>query len=140
MKHLKRLFVLLLCLSLGSVLWAVSPLKSTQQELEKEINTCVDDLIAQSRASTETLLIVTERYKNAQSEVEELKTLQQDLNTSLQNTSESLNKSRTQIIELSASLTLWKKICKSLAITLGVLILVTAIVLYLELTKKTDFI
>lgn len=117
----------------GRLLW-------TQQELEREISMSVDNLIAQSRASTEELLMLTERLKDASSEVEELRTLQSDLNTSLENTSKSLNESKTQIIRLSQNLRNWKRACMVLAGLMLFGIIGTAAVLYLELTGKTDFI
>lgn len=117
----------------GRLLW-------TQQELEREISTSVDNLIAQSRASTEELLTLMERLKDASNEVEELRTLQSDLNISLANTSKSLNESKTQIIRLSQNLRNWKRACMILAGLMLFGIIGTAIVLYLELTGKTNFI
>lgn len=117
-----------------------NPLLSTQQELESEINTSVDSLIAQSRALTERLLSATEKLETASNEAEELKAERNALSISLENTSKSLNESKTRIIELSQSLKTWKKACvTAFGILLG-MILLLGVVLYLELTKKTDFI
>ena len=118
----------------------VKPLLSTQQELESEINTSVDSLIAQSRALTERLLSATERLETASSEAEELKAERNALSISLENTSKSLNESKTRIIELSQSLKAWKKACVTAFSVLIGMILIVGVVLYLELTKKTDFI
>lgn len=118
----------------------VRPLLSTQQELESEINSSVDSLIAQSRALTERLLSATERLETASNEAEELKAERNALSISLENTSKSLNESKTRIIELSQSLKAWKRACMTAFTVLMGLILIVGVVLYLELTKKTDFI
>lgn len=115
-------------------------LRLTQEELESEINTSVDSLIQQSRALTEKLLLATSRLENASNEAEALKAERNDLSISLNDTSRLLGEYRTRTIRLSQSLGAWKKACMTLVAILLALILATAAVLYLELTKKTDFI
>ena len=112
----------------------------TQTELEREISTSVDGLILQSRALTERLLTATSRLESASSEAETLRAELSDLNTSLSDTSRLLGEYKERAIRLSQSLGAWKKACATMGAILAVLILANAVVLYLELTKKTDFI
>lgn len=112
----------------------------TQAELESEISTSVDGLILQSRALTERLLTATSRLESASSEAETLRAELSDLNTSLSDTSRLLGEYKERAIRLSQSLGAWKKACVTMGAILAALILANAVILYLELTKKTDFI
>ena len=140
----RGLFAFLCLLWLSAVAAYCSPdvgrLLSTQQELENEINTLLDNLIAQSKASTESSLKATEHSKSALSEAGQLKTERSDLSTSSDDISRSLNESKTRIIELSLDLRFWKKACVILASILMALCAAVGLVLYLELTHKTNFI
>lgn len=126
------LFVLLPLLSLPLAADA-NQLNSTRKDLEREIVTCVDSLIAQSEASTENSLRAMSRYESASSEAEALKMERDDLKSSSEDILKSLSDSKQRIIELLQSLKFWR----ALAITVSILGIVNLLGKAVTLILKT---
>lgn len=106
----------------------VNPLLLSQQNLENEINSSLDNWIAQSQASTENLIRVMTRLESVSNEAETLRTERDELSIYSANMSKQCNEFKTQIIELSRDLRLWKRVCITL-ILINLLGKIVAIIL-----------
>lgn len=105
----------------------------TLDELGSQIHTSLESLKQQSKG-------LTRELQERSSEVAELKTNLNELTICLDNTNRLLADYETKLIRYEEKLKFWKKVCLTTFGVLLVLIMATAIILYLELTKKTDFI
>lgn len=105
----------------------------TLEELGSQIHTSLESLKQQSKD-------LTRELQERSSEVVELKTNLNELTICLDNTNQLLADYETKLIRYEEKLKFWKKMCITVFCVLMAMLLVTAVVLYLELTKKTDFI
>ena len=105
----------------------------TLDELGSQIHTSLESLKQQSKD-------LTRELQERSSEVAELKTNLNELTICLDNTNQLLADYETKLIRYEEKLKFWKKVCMTVFGILMAMLLVTGVVLYLELTKKTDFI
>lgn len=105
----------------------------TLEELGSQIHTSLESLKQQSKD-------LTKELQKRSSEVAELKTNLNELTICLDNMNQLLADYETKLIRYEEKLKFWKKVCMTVFGVLMAMLLVTAVVLYLELTKKTDFI
>lgn len=105
----------------------------TLEELGSQIHTSLESLKQQSKD-------LTKELQERSSEVAELKTNLNELTICLDNTNQLLADYETKLIRYEEKLKFWKKVCLTTFSVLLALIMATAVILYMELTKKTDFI
>lgn len=122
----------------------LSPLSAFAQEDAPRQNPTLEELGSQIHTSLESLKQqskdLTRELQERSSEVAELKTNLNELTICLDNTNQLLADYETKLIRYEEKLKFWKKVCMTVFGVLMAMLLVTAVVLYLELTKKTDFI
>ena len=122
----------------------LSPLSAFAQEDAPRQNPTLEELGSQIHTSLESLKQqskdLTRELQKRSSEVAALKTNLNELTICLDNTNQLLADYETKLIRYEEKLKFWKKVCMTVFGVLMAMLLVTAVVLYLELTKKTDFI
>lgn len=130
---LSLLFCCALCPSSAPALEDAPQQSLTLDELGSQIHTSLESLKQQSKD-------LTRELQERSSEVAELKTNLNELTICLDNTNQLLADYETKLIRYEEKLKFWKKVCMTVFGVLMAMLLVTGVVLYLELTKKTDFI
>ena len=135
MKCLKKyLYVLSVCACVPVLL--ADTLSSQYLNIRNKLT----ELKSQSELVTEQLTRVSENLRISQEEAKKWEETSTTLSESLTSITQQFNDCDEQLVIQQTKNRQLKKITISLISILAVLILTVAIVLYLELTKKTDFI
>ena len=135
MKCLKKyLYVLSVCACVPVLL--ADTLSSQYLSIRNKLT----ELKSQSELVTEQLKNVSENLRISQEEAKAWEKTSKTLSESLTSITKQFNDCYEQLVIQQTKNRQLKKIAISLISILAVLILATVIVLYLELTKKTDFI